>query len=68
MNVTMNCEPMTIIFKNGDSASFERVLDVTKNNSSNYTIYFMIEDDPKIYHYIYENVACVVAGIVDILF
>ena len=68
MNITMNYEPMTVIFRNGDTASFERVLDVTRNNSTNYTIYFMCEDDPKIYHYIYENVACVVSGMVDVLF
>ena len=67
MNVTMTCEPMTIIFSNGDTASFERVLDFTKNSDNNYTVYFMCEDDPKIYHCVYENVTCIAAGIIDIL-
>lgn len=67
MNVTMNCVPMSVIFKNGDIASFERVLDFTRNTNTNYTIYFMCKDDPKIYHYIYENVACIVSGLVDVL-
>lgn len=70
MNITLSYEPMTVIFKNGETASFERVLNVKQCTNSDYIIYFICDGltNNDICHITYTDVACVVSGLVDVLF
>ena len=42
MNITLSYEPMTVIFANGETASFEKVLNVKQHTNTEYTVYFFV--------------------------
>lgn len=67
MEFKFNAQPITVIFSDGTTASFENCLFFKQCTTTSYIIYFATEHDGVILHIEYDDVACIVAGLVDIL-